>query len=772
MSCLAKSHFKYLSNNDKEKCYLADDDEADEFDFQYVPVNQFKHVIKDVKRQRIRDEEERVWTTFLREQEQLVLNREQNYNRNRYKTSRTLAESIEDVDRELMRLEADTLPETHFYTEYNNFNSEERVSSAKSTKKDSPGTKGNGAGSTNFLLTIPEEENSRCLPQSRHQKECRSYIKNSCSDQTLKSKRIHSRCYHYSTNDLGYDSSPELSPDRLSNDSIPVRPDPVAVTKILGVQRRISTVLDSISYELDRIPLPDGENDLQRRQQRVVEFSTRLSRNYLYDLGRQITDIQRHIKSITPDSKIKLTRRGVIFHMQAIEQKLLSAHQLLLTALSAYWKHIPSSVLKNHPGKLKEILDVVIQIKNICTEINLTPDLYCSGDNQDVFLGKETENRCSVILSKFRSASDNESQVTNRSTIATPSRRKKPLNRKALSNRLSMYTMDLRLAKNYQPKKTQSMFQISRDKKLHCSNLRQQQSNVSVPKNTRLPALTKTSNEPMGNKITKIAVPVKEDDIQTIMETVPSDLEAETPVTIKLNRKLTSHKVSSKKLEVNQDTKDSKRLNSRIANIKESMIKDDKKDDTREKCFSSLLPVIGDLLLLVQGKQNDSKSLPPASIDTLYDFLQSCHPKVNSGDPDNCETQIQNEIQTGEKNMRLICYSAIEDEQKRSLLNSRKYEEILKNNDASCQANHLEKNGNCKLSVSQTVASSFTKYRNEYQNSLKSNLMYSSTTQNKPWEILAYIADKLVEELIVELSDNFQMEDIIQKLFDLEFQEF
>lgn len=87
-------------------------------------MNQFKHVIKDVRRQRIRDEEERVWTTFVREQEQSALNCEQNYNKNRYKTSRTLAESIEDVDRELMRLEADTLPETHFYTECTNFNSE------------------------------------------------------------------------------------------------------------------------------------------------------------------------------------------------------------------------------------------------------------------------------------------------------------------------------------------------------------------------------------------------------------------------------------------------------------------------------------------------------------------------------------------------------------------------------------------------------------------------------------------------------------------------
>lgn len=36
------------------------------------------------------------------------------------------------------------------------------------------------------------------------------------------------------------------------------------------------------------IILPDGEEDYQRRKKRAAEFSSRLSRNYLYQLSREV----------------------------------------------------------------------------------------------------------------------------------------------------------------------------------------------------------------------------------------------------------------------------------------------------------------------------------------------------------------------------------------------------------------------------------------------------------------------------------------------------
>lgn len=65
-----------------------------------------------MRRQRVRDEEEVAWVSFLKEKEQSESNYDQPCAGSKHKSLRTLAESIEDVDRELMRLEADALPET------------------------------------------------------------------------------------------------------------------------------------------------------------------------------------------------------------------------------------------------------------------------------------------------------------------------------------------------------------------------------------------------------------------------------------------------------------------------------------------------------------------------------------------------------------------------------------------------------------------------------------------------------------------------------------
>jgi hypothetical protein len=140
---------------------------------------------------------------------------------------------------------------------------------------------------------------------------------------------------------------------------------------------------------------------------------------------------------------------------------------------------------------------------------------------------------------------------------------------------------------------------------------------------------------------------------------------------------------------------------------------------------------------------------------------------------DELEKYVKYESQAGSSNMRLICYSAVEDENKNSqITDSVEKKKIFKFNDVSCQANYLNTNGVFRLMISESVMSRLTEYRNQYKCLLKSNPMYTSNTQNKPWEVVAWIADKLVDELIIELSNDFQIEEIIKKLFELEFQEF
>ncbi|EFN78722.1 hypothetical protein EAI_11342 [Harpegnathos saltator] len=78
---------------------------------------------------------------------------------------------------------------------------------------------------------------------------------------------------------------------------------------------------------------------------------------------------------------------------------------------------------------------------------------------------------------------------------------------------------------------------------------------------------------------------------------------------------------------------------------------------------------------------------------------------------------------------------------------------------------------NIELVVSEETEMNFLKYKREYQRLTQSIPMYSSNTQNKPWDIVAWISNKLVDELITEITKEMEMDDTIHKLYELEFQE-
>jgi hypothetical protein len=53
--------------------------------------------------------------------------------------------------------------------------------------------------------------------------------------------------------------------------------------------KKMDAVFDGILNLYDKIPEPDGSQDLQRRCKRAAEFSSRFSRNYLYQLRKQVS---------------------------------------------------------------------------------------------------------------------------------------------------------------------------------------------------------------------------------------------------------------------------------------------------------------------------------------------------------------------------------------------------------------------------------------------------------------------------------------------------
>lgn len=77
------------------------------FLFKYVPANHFKYIVKDVRRQRCREEEEDVWASFVRQQEMNGYNK--NCIQSVHSIKQLLDEGMKEADKELRRLELDTL---------------------------------------------------------------------------------------------------------------------------------------------------------------------------------------------------------------------------------------------------------------------------------------------------------------------------------------------------------------------------------------------------------------------------------------------------------------------------------------------------------------------------------------------------------------------------------------------------------------------------------------------------------------------------------------
>ncbi|XP_032690962.1 uncharacterized protein LOC116853819 isoform X2 [Odontomachus brunneus] len=683
-----------------------------------------------------------------------------------------------------------------------------------------PFTRDTGTGSTNLLLTIPEEENISSYHKKQEARNFKSYTKKSCSSHIVAQKREpSSKQLLHITNGIDYNSSPEISTRRDDADGvIYVRPDPFIMHKILVMQKKVCELLDEIALRLENIPVPDGIKDLQKRQQCVAEFVVRFSRNYLYDLNRHVKDIQRHMCVISPRARVKPNKRSLGLHMHAIEHKLLAAHQLLLHALVAYCRHIPSSILKGHPGKFREILQVVVDLKTMCDRLHLNTNYLDSGDTDILTLGKNIERKCNAILLKLKLHSDNDLLLDSNKTSSIASftshsaSNKKRINRKQLPNRLSMYSADTKVPKSNLKRRTNYYHQ--KDKKYNRIDIKKVSNKPVLVDRPYTSSVTLVPNENANEAgIRKHRTYTKEEDIKTMMDMMlltDSDngsnfelQESQDNATLTRRVPKTSRQFSDKLQDLEQSETLENIVKTTSTNNDDELLK--RVTMITEEHLSNLVPVIADFISFVSNKQIGSEVRPvtTSSTKTLMEFLQAYQSpkntknKMNTGcdvchssTDRNCEcknmktNRATSEMQNSGQNMRLVCISSVDNASKEP-----------RYCDTSCQVNSeslkelpdfemkmmetiwtrkADKDlfSNIELVVSEETEMNFLKYRHEYKRAMQLIPMYSSNTQNKPWDIVAWISDKLVDELITEIGKELEMHDVIQKLLELEFQEF
>ncbi|XP_025161032.1 uncharacterized protein LOC105188487 isoform X2 [Harpegnathos saltator] len=814
----------YLNDNETRNSFLSED-ENDDYNFKYVPANHFKYIVKDVRRQRCREEEENIWASFVKQQElHNLVYKKNSIHPSIQSIKELLDEGMKEADKELKRLETDILLDEAKKEHDKAENVQKRRSEVNNIRDQSakkiPITRDTGTGSTNLLLTIPEEENISSRHKKQETENFKSYTKKSCSSHAVGQKRQQPRKQLLHTiNGTEYNSSPEISTRR--NDvggAICARPDPFIMQKILTMQRRVCELLDEIVLRLGNIPVPDGIKDLQRRQQCVAEFVVRFSRNYLYDLNRYVKDIQRHMCVISPRARVKPNQRSLGLHMHAIEHKLLAAHQLLLHALSAYCKHIPSSTFKGHPGKFREILQVVIDLKTMCDRLHLNTNYLDSGDTDILTLGKDIESKCNAILLKLKLHSDNDFPLDSNKTSSMASftshsaSNKKRIGRKQLPNRLSMYSADTKIPKSNLKRRTNYYHQ--NDKKYNRIDIKRisdEPISADQPYPSSITPMSSENASQAGIRRQR-AKYAKEEDIKTMVDMTlladsDNDSNFELPES-QDNAMLTRRqpkalgKFSGKLQNVEHSETIEDIVKTTSTNNDDELIR--RVTMITEEHLSNLVPVIADLMSFVSNKQSGSEAKPisTSSAKMLMEFLQryqspkstnskismstGCNVHHSSMDSsrENIKTNktTQNETQKSKQNTRLICISSMDSASKEP-----------RYCDMSCQVNceNLKELpdfeakmmetirtrttddsfSNIELVVSEETEMNFLKYKREYQRLTQSIPMYSSNTQNKPWDIVAWISNKLVDELITEITKEMEMDDTIHKLYELEFQE-
>jgi hypothetical protein len=138
------------------------------------------------------------------------------------------------------------------------------------------------------LATIQEE--ALCLPNSHccmlNGTECISQHRPCHMNKNYISDMPKSFHGHHMIEKKAYNVVPsdvtKLNPYAISKESILSR-------RIRFMQKKMNTAIDDILTLYNKIPEPDGNQDLLRRCKRAAEFSCRFSRNYLYQLRQQVS---------------------------------------------------------------------------------------------------------------------------------------------------------------------------------------------------------------------------------------------------------------------------------------------------------------------------------------------------------------------------------------------------------------------------------------------------------------------------------------------------
>lgn len=140
-------------------------------------------------------------------------------------------------------------------------------------------------------------------------------------------------------------ASPTKNKNKIKKKNIQSLSDWSYLSNITNIQTKIISTITEIKKGLStEFPEIDGIVELERIQKRSLEFLTRFSRQYLYEIGRQIQG---------------LTANNIV-------EKIYGIFNLILQALQSYLKNVGRIIGNLFYEKLKILLNFNIKLSEIC----------------------------------------------------------------------------------------------------------------------------------------------------------------------------------------------------------------------------------------------------------------------------------------------------------------------------------------------------------------------------------------------------------------------
>ncbi|XP_044729286.1 uncharacterized protein LOC123292638 [Chrysoperla carnea] len=538
-------------------------------------------------------------------------------------------------------------------------------------------------------------------------------------------------------------------------------------------------------------PILDGEEDLARRHKRAAEFESRFSRNYLYNLSRQMGEIHKLMKNYSPRFIEKNSS-------QTIFQKISNAHTLIFQGLSAYQKHLASSIPGGVPEKLNDLLAHACDLWRVCNKCEiLKPILYSPGRNE-VYI-EDIDEKCKKLLQNIRSDQENKMKLEQKpsctSTITvTPKKSPKKIDKK---NRLSMYTLETPyILKHQRAFWKKSLNHLSkpkhiRPKKKPNSPEDKSKNKMELTVNYLNPSMSQESFPMKHKKSEIICEPPKEDEIITQMDI--------------LNQRESG---------VNNSIEPEKKSEGNVGS-----------EMSKEQFNESLRPLLLEILQNIDNKENleDEKNSMMELKNVLTEIKQVTVKDHNHSDTDitpklSLQKKRSKTTITGPKNAKLICLSPVESEndedvnsivstpppcqtvatstsdveiqkecidsptQTSSLNATRNVNSMLKKpsprtnfvsprNDVITKTVKFQKPRPkiMKINMPKSIIRNLTKYKDLYANHTRKNSMYVIKKNRKPWEILSKIADTLLDSMISDVVSELEIDNLLLKLYEMEF---